>query len=174
MDQLSSRDELLRRKANEQDELERPRLRALAIERDLAAARAQCWELLEQFTGRAHELGVEPQTWRSSPQGAHTSRIVWIEGYTLTNGAMISAPPLRYCVAERRRVRGPQEEVRVVDELSLFVPSTGQELGLAPSFLEPQTASSEGWPHIQRLEDAASILNGLRITLEKSLFALMD
>ena len=42
-------------------ELGRPR-RALAIERDLAAARAQWWELLEEFTARAQELGVQRHT----------------------------------------------------------------------------------------------------------------
>jgi len=173
MDQLPTRDDLLRRKASEQGDLERPRLRALAIERDLAAARAQCWELLDQFTGRVYELGIEFQTWRSSSLDASTSRIIWIEGYPLTNGAIVSLPPLRYCVAERRRVRRPQEEMRELNELSIFVPCAGQELGLAPSFLEPQTASSGGWPHIERLEYAASVLNALRIALEKSLFALM-
>jgi hypothetical protein len=174
VNQLPTRDDLLRRKAIEQDKLERPRLRAQAIERDLAAARTQCWELLEEFVARARELGVEPSTWRSSSNGAHTSRITWIEGYPLSTGAIVSAPPLRYGVAERRHVRRPQQQVREVDALSLFVPSAGQESGFAPSFLEPQTAAQGSWPNIDRLEHAASIVTALRNGLETTLFALMD
>ena len=174
MNQLPTRDDLLRRKAIERDELERPRLRAQAIERDLAAARTQCWELLEEFVARARELGLEPPTWQSSSHGAHTSRITWIEGYPLTTGAIVWAPPHRYGIAERRHVRRPQKQVREVDALSLFVPPAPQEPGHPPSFLEPQTASHGGWPYIDRLEHAASIVTALRGELETTLFALMD
>ncbi len=174
MSQLPTREDLLRQKEIEKDALARPHLRALAIERDLLASRAQCWELVEEFVERARELAVAPQIWQSASEGGYTPRITWVEGYRLTSGSIASAPPLRYCVAERRRVRRAQHEERAVEELSLFVASSSSEAGLAVGLLEHHTKSRGGWPRIERLEHAAGVLTGLRRELETSLLALMD
>jgi len=174
MTPLSTRDELMRRKAIERAELMRPQQQALAIERDLVAARAQCWELLGEFVARAGELGVQPRTWQSSSQRGHIPRVAWIEGYPLTNGAIVSTPPLRYCIQERRLVRRPQQEVREVEAVSLFALSTGPGSEFAADYLEPQSASHGSWPNIDRLEHAADIIQALRGTLETSLLALME
>jgi hypothetical protein len=174
MTQLSTRDELMRRKAIEREELMRPQLQALALERDLVAARAQCWELLGEFVRRAGELGVQPQTWQASSRRGPIPRVAWIEGYPLANGAIVSVPPLRYCIQERRLVGRPQQEVREVDAVSLFALSTGPGSEFAADYLEPQSACLGSWPNIDRLEHAANIINALQGTLETSLLALMD
>ncbi len=174
MTQLSTRDELMRRKAIEREELMRPQQRALALERDLEAARAQCWELLGEFATRAEELGVQPRTWQSSSRRGHTPRVAWIEGYPLANGTIVSVPPLRYCIQERRLVRRPQQDVREVEAVSLFALSTGPGSEPAADYLEPQSASHGRWPNIDRLEHAADIIHALQGTLETSLLALMD
>jgi hypothetical protein len=174
MTQLSTRDELVRRKAIEQEDLMRPQQQALALERDLVAARAQCWELLGEFVKRAGELGVQPRTWQSSSRRGHIRRVAWIEGYPLANGAIVSVPPLRYCIQERRLVRGPRQEVRELEAVSLFARSTGPGSESAADYLEPQSASRGSWPNIHRLEHAADIIHALQGTLETSLLALMN
>ena len=148
--QLPTRDDLLRRKALERDEAERPRLRALAIERDLAAARSECWQLLDEFVARAQELGVNPRVWEAKARPGSSPRITRVEGYPLTSGAFVSAPPLSFVVAERRLVRTPRLEVRRIEELSLFVVSPGEESrAAAAQAREHHTASQGGWPHMR-------------------------
>ncbi len=174
MAELPTTDELLRRKAIELDELDRPRRRAEANEQHLAAARAQYWKLLEEFVDRARQLGVEPVTWTPRAKSAHTPRIMWIEGYPLANDSIVSAPPLEYCKAERRRVRRPVPEVVSVDELCLFVPRAEARPGTPGVLFDQQTVSAGTWPDIARLEHASSILTALERRLESSLLALMD
>jgi hypothetical protein len=173
MSQLPTLDDLLRRKASERAETARPYERALNAERDLAAANVRYWLLLEEFVARARELGVQPQTWRAS-HGASSARFAWIEGYPLTGGALVSSPPLRYCVTERRLVFRPQHQVHEVEELSLFVASADHEATRGAGDLEQQTASRGGWPRLDRLDRTAQTLTALERELEASLLALMD
>jgi hypothetical protein len=173
MSQLPTLDDLLRRKATERDETARPHERALSAQRDLAAAHVRYWLLLEEFVARARELGVRSQTWRSPSQRGSIARFAWIEGYPLTGGAVVSAPPLRYCVTERRRVLRPQQQVHEVEELSLFVASADYEATRGGDF-EQQTASKAGWPRMDRLDRTAQTLTALERELEASLLGLMD
>jgi hypothetical protein len=173
MGELPTLEELLRRKAIEADDLERPRLLAETARREIEAARAHYWELLVEFVDRIRELSVAPRMWTPPSRDSYTPRIVWIEGYPLVNGSVISAPPLRYCSAERRKVRRPQEEVTPVEELTLFVPCAETRPGSAGAF-ELHTASSVTWPDIARVAHASAILTALQKRLEASLLALMD
>ncbi len=174
MAELPTTDELLRRKAIELDELDRPRRRAEETEQHLVAARAQYWKLLEEFVDRARQLGVEPVTWTPPARSPHAPRIMWIEGYPLANDSVVSAPPLRYCKAERRRVRRPVPEIVPITELCLFVPRVESRPGTSGVLFDQQTVSGGTWPEIVRLEHASSILTALERRLETSLLALMD
>lgn len=173
MGELPTLEELLRRKALESDDLEKPRLRAEAAQRDLEAAREHYWVLLEEFVERARELSVSPRTWTAPPHDGYTPRILWIEGFPLVNGSVLTTPPLRYCNAERRKVRRAQTAVVVVEELTLFVPRVEVRAGSGSAF-ELHTAALGTWPRIQRLEHASTILTSLERRLELSLLALMD
>jgi hypothetical protein len=173
MADLPTPEELLHRKAIELDDLERPRRRAEAAQRDLEAAREQYWGLLEVFVDRTRELGVSPRTLTPASPDAYTPRIVWIEGFPLANGSVVSTPPLRYCTAERRRVRRPEQVVFPLEELTLFVPRAELRPGQGGPAFELHTASDGTWPRIQRLEHASTILTALRRRLETSLLELM-
>src|SRR5579859_4322543 len=116
MSQLPTRDDFMQRKQRERDELARPQLQAQAIERELLAARETCWELLAEFIARARELSVKPHTWESPQHGSNAPRIAWVEGYPLESGSIVSAPPLRYCLTERRLVRRPLMQVVELEE----------------------------------------------------------
>jgi hypothetical protein len=170
---LPTREDLLQRKALEREEIERPRRRALAEERDLALACARYWSLLEEFVTRAREVGVEPCRRDTPAHGGHIPRLSWVEGYVLTSGDVVAAPPARYCVAERRHVLRPREEVHEVEELTLFSVSIRYESGLGAD-LEKHTASQGNWPAIDRLDRAAAVLTALERQLEASLLDLMD
>ena len=172
MSPLPSRDDLLQRKAIEDAEIGRRREWALEEERGLKAACARYWELLEEFIVRARELGLQPRTHEPEATRGSASRIDWVEGYRLRSGSVVAAPPLRYCVKERRLVARPRAQILDVDVISLFVVTT--DAGLAAGLSEPKTASSEDWPPIQRWDRAASILCALEAELEASLLALMD
>ena len=175
MSQLPTLDDLIRRKRLERDQIARPYQQALAREREILAARTQYWELLDEFMERVRELGLRPQICHSQSPDGSTPRITWVEGYQLTSGAVVSAPPLRYCVAERRRVLRPVPEVCEVEELSLFVVVDGYaDSRLPTSALEQQTGSGKPWPRLYRLEETGVELTALRRQLEASLLALMD
>ncbi len=174
MSELPALEELLRRKAIEAGDLERRRLRREEADRDLEAARAHYWELLDEFVERARELSVSPRTWTPPAPDGYTPWIVWIEGYPLANGSVLTAPPLRYCSAERRKVRRPRPTVVPVEELTLFVPSEQTRPGTASGGFDLHTVSGGEWPRIQRLEHAATIITGVQRRLEASLLALMD
>jgi hypothetical protein len=174
MSQLPTRDDLLRRKSDQRDEIARPHQRAQSAERQIQAARAQYWELLQEFVTRAQELDVRPQICDSESHDGRTPRITWVEGYPLSSGAVVSVPPLRYCLAERRRVLRPVLEECNIDELSLFlVPGGYDALGLPLGPVEQQTAT-RNWPRMDRLEETGITLTALRRQLEASLLALMD
>ncbi|HEX4519293.1 MAG TPA: hypothetical protein VH063_06890 [Gaiellaceae bacterium] len=174
MGELPTLEELLRRKAIEAEDLDRPRQRAEAAQHDLEAACAQYWGLLQEFVDRTRELSVAPRMWTPPSRDGYTPRIVWVEGYPLANGSVVSAPPLRYCNAERRKVRRPVEEVIELEELTLFLPCAESRPGSTGGAFEVHTASDGSWPRIIRLEHAATILTGLQRRLEASLLALMD
>ncbi len=174
MSGLPTFEELLRRKANEADDLERPRLRREAAQRDLEAACAHYWELLDEFVVRARELSVSPRMWTPPARDGYTPWVVWIEGYPLVNGSVLTAPPLRYCNQERRKVRRPRPSIVPVEELTLFLPSAETKAGGPSGGFELHTASGGEWPRILRLEHAATIITGLERRLEASLLALMD
>jgi hypothetical protein len=174
MSELPTLDELLRRKAIETDGFERSRLRAEAARRDLEAAHDQYWVLLEEFAERVRELAVPPQMWTPDDGDGYTPRIMWIEGFPLVNGSVLTPPPLRYCSAERRKVRRPQATILPVDELTLFVPLAETRAGRKNGVLERHTPSTGTWPRIQRLEHASTILSSLQRRLEMSLLTLID
>ena len=174
MSSLPTRDDLLRRREHERSADERRRQRTLAIERDLVAARRECWELVTDFVTRAGELGIEPRIWRASGRSPHTAKISWIAGYPLTNGAVVSAPPHRYCISERRTVFRPGKLEREIDEISYFTVPAGCVPEDAADVLEQHTPTNGEWPRIAKLEHASTILDALRKELELSLFALMD
>ena len=172
MNSLSSSDDLLQRKAQEREQRETPRRRAEVAEHYRVEARRECWDLLEQFVTRVRELGIEPRRWES-PSSPITPRVLWIVGYPLTNGAFVTAPPLQYCIAERRKLLRPRHDVRTADELTLFT-SPLVDHAEAARLLVLQTADSDAWPYIDRVEHAHPIVHGVRTTLEKSLIALLD
>jgi len=170
--QLPSRDDLMRRREVEQGDIDRPRMLAETAERVRTDGVATCWELLEEFVGRVQELGIEPRRWEPETSGPYTPRITWAEGYPLTNGSVVSVPPMRYCAAERRAVRKPRLEVHEVEELSHFAMSGDPALA-AVGFVEHSTRTSGPWPRIDRAEYAAVMTRALRSELENSLFVLM-
>ena len=175
MSELPTRDDLLHRKALEAEKDARRREWALYEERELVAARIRYWEMVEEFVDRARELGLQPQLQHSPLYRGSTPWITWVEGYPLTGGAVVSAPPMRYGTAERRRVLRPQPQVHEVEEISLFVVSTGNEAGLGAGLVEEMTASQGTcWPPIDRLDNAASALLALERKLVASLLVLMD
>jgi hypothetical protein len=170
MSPLPSGEQLRQRKAVEHAELERQRARQAAERRGLEECCARYWELLGDFVGRAAELGVEPR--RHEPTTHGRSRIAWVEGFLLRSGSIVTAPPLQYCVRERRLVSGHRVYVRPVEELSLFVLSV--DAGLATGLSEPKTASGGEWPPFRRWDRAANILLALEAELEATLLELMD
>ena len=123
---------------------------------------------------RARELSVTPRTWTPPEHDGPMPWIVWVEGYPLANGSVLTAPPLRYCNAERRKVRRPRPTIVPVEELTLFLPSAEATPGASSGSFELHTISGGDWPRIQRLEHAATIITGLQRRLETSLLALMD
>jgi len=172
MSPLPSQEELRRRKAVEAAELRRRRESEIRERRGLEEACASYWALLEDFLVRATELGVRPRT---HEQGAHTrapARVQWVEGFRLRGGSIVSAPPLRYCVRERRMLVLPREEVHEIEEITLFVLST--DAGLTPCLSEPKTPSRGAWPPLERWDRAANLLNALKAELEVTLLELMD
>jgi hypothetical protein len=173
MNSLPTSDDLLERKALERQQSELPRQRAEAIERDILAAREQCWELLAEFVERARELGIAPRVWRA-PTGGSTPRITMIEGYPLPSGTVVSAPPMRYGLAERRGVRRPREQLVELEELSVFILRAASDAARAPELRELHSRTHGSWPGIARLEHAAGVLRALQRELEASLLALID
>ena len=174
MSTLPTREDLLRRKAIERDELDRPNRWAAFEQRELAEARARYWTLLEEFVARAQELGLRPVQRESPLRGHPAERIAWVEGYPLTGGHIVSAPPCRYCSEERRRVLRPETQVREVDELTMFVLSTGDGTGLGAGLVEQHGVSRGSRPAVSRLDQTAALLTALQRELEASLLALMD
>jgi hypothetical protein len=172
MSLLPSQDDLLQRKAREHAEIARHRQRREDEERGLAEACARYWELLEEFVVRAGEIGVEPRRHQSVSHKGSTSPIEWVEGYRLRSGAIVAAPPLRYCLRERRRIVRPRAKVREVEAVMLFVVTT--DPGLAAGLSEPKTESAGGWPAVERWDRAVSLLFALEAELEASLLELMD
>jgi hypothetical protein len=169
---LPSQWELRERKALERAELQRREERLLQERRGLEEAIARYWELLGEFVVRAGELGIRPATHTASPHRGGSSRIDWVEGYQLTSGSIVSTPPLRYCLSERRLIHPARIDVLNVEELSLFVFST--DVGLAASLSGPKTALDDEWPPVKRWDRMASILIALEAELEASLLRLMD
>jgi hypothetical protein len=164
-------DELLQSTALEREKIVRPYQRAVAAEREITAARTEYWELLEEFVARARELDVQPQICELPSAGNHSANVSWIEGYPLSGGAVVSAPPLRYGTATRRRVFRPAPEVRELEELSLFVADhDGPGSGTDP--LEQHTPSAN-WPFLGSLDETGTTLTALRHELEASLLTLM-
>ena len=100
MSPLPSGEQLRQRKMIENAEIERQRARQAAEQRGLEESCARYWELLGDFVGRAGELGVEPR--RHEPTTHGRARIEWVEGFLLRSGSIVTAPPLQYCVRERR------------------------------------------------------------------------
>jgi hypothetical protein len=172
MSRLPTQDEILRTRDLAQADLDGRRARALAWEGELVEAGRECWEMIGDFVTRARELGVKPSTWQSSEHAGQASRIVWVEGYALTNGAIASAPPLRYCVAVPRHLRRPQLVVFELEELALFTVPVGDESGAAAAVREHQTVSRGSWPRIARLEHMYGFQHAFRGELETSLLAL--
>ena len=170
MSPLPTREQLRQLKAVEHAELERQRARQAAEQRGLEESCARYWELLGDFVGRAGELGVEPR--RHAPTTHGRARIEWVEGFLLRSGSIVTAPPLQYCVRERRLVSGHRAYVRPVEELSLFVLSV--DAGLATGLSEPKTASGGSWPPFSRWDRAANILLALEAELKAALLELMD
>jgi hypothetical protein len=170
MSPLPSQEELRRRKAVEQVELERSRKWEAAEKRGLEESCVRYWELLEEFVARARELGIRPQTHASD---AHVGgRIAWVEGFRLRSGSVVTAPPLTYCVRERRRVAGARTDVRAIEEVSVLVVMT--DAGLSTGLSEPKTASSRKWPPFKRWDRAANILIAVEAELEATLLELME
>jgi hypothetical protein len=172
MSLLPSQDDLLRRKAMEHAELARHRQRKDDEERGLEEACARYWELLEEFVVRAGELGLQPARHQSASHKGSTSPIEWVEGHRLRSGSIVAAPPLRYCVRERRHLVRARAQIRELEAISLFVVTT--DPGLAAGLSEPKTESSGGWPTVHRWDRAVSLLFALEAELEASLLALMD
>jgi len=170
MSPLRSGEQLRQLKAIETAELERQRARQAAEQRGLEESCTRYWELLGDFVCRAGELGVEPR--RHEPTTHGRARIEWVEGFLLRSGSIVTAPPLRYCVRERRLVSGHRAYVRPVEELSLFVLSV--DAGLATGLSDPKTASAGNWPPFRRWDRAANILLALEAELEATLLDLME
>jgi hypothetical protein len=174
MRHLATPGDLLRQKELERKELERPRERARVAEREIAAARLRYWELLEEFVAAAHELKIEPRRCDSPVYPWFVQRVSWVEGYRLTSGAVVSAPPLEFCTVERRRMVGGGRQVHEVAELSLFVVATEIEPGAGIGPIEQQTRTGGTWPLLFRLDKTNECLTALRRELEASLLILMD
>jgi hypothetical protein len=172
MSPLPSREVLRQRKAKEHAEIERYRQRVLMEQRGLEESIARYWELLGEFLDRAEELGIPPETYESSVNKRANTRLGWVEGYRLRSGSIVSAPPSRYSLLERRLLSAPSTEVLEVTEISIFVAET--DPGLATGLSEPRTASQGGWPPFERWDRAVNILLALEAELEASLLELMD
>jgi hypothetical protein len=172
MSPLSSREVLRQRKALEHAELERRRERVIMEQHGLAESIARYWELLGEFVDRAEELGIRPEQHESSLNKRVNTRVDWVEGFRLRSGAIVTAPPLRYCIRERRFFTGPNTGVHQVEELSIFVATT--DAGLATGLSEPKTASQGGWPPFTRWDRAVNVLLALEAELEASLLELME
>lgn len=172
MSPLPSQEELRRLKALETAELDRRREWEVRERRGLEEAHASYWGMLEDFVVRAGELGIEPRTHEPPGQTKGAARLVWVDGFRLRSGSIVSAPSSRYCVRERRLVFLPREEVHEVEEIALFVLST--EPGLTSVLSEPQMASQGAWPPLQRWDRAANVLNALAAELEATLLEFMD
>jgi len=169
--ELASSDDLLRRKQREQEELSRPLERAASEEHELGLARARYWELIAEFVERARDLEVPTRRLEAPVQGREGGRVVWVEGYPLTGGGIVSAPPLQYCTARDGLIRRRLEQ-QEVEELSLFVVPTGDRGGAG--VMAQQTASGGNWPPVRRLDKTAALLTALQRELEASLLALMS
>jgi hypothetical protein len=172
MSPLSSQFELRQRKAIEQREAERQRERKITERHGLEEARAHYWELLEEFFTRAQELGLQPRRHQSDSNRGTNTRVEWVEGFRLRNGSIVTAPPLRYSLIERRLVGRSRSEVLEVEETTLFVLSS--DAGLSVGLSEPKTASQGGWPAVDRWDRAVNILLALEAELEANLLELMD
>ena len=170
MSPLPTREELRQRKAVEHAELVRQLDREAEERQGLEDAIARYWELLGEFVGRARELGIDPEAHAAVSQRRSESRVAWVEGYRLRSGSIVTSPPLRYCLRESRLVGPSRLEAHDVTEVSLFVP-TGA--GLSAGLDGPETASSGGWPPVQRWDRACNILLALEAELEASLLELM-
>jgi hypothetical protein len=171
MSPLPSQDELLRRKEVENAEIRRAHERAENERQGLQAALDRYWALLGEFIERARGLGLEPGTHLPPEHSGSSSRIEWVEGYRLRSGSIVTAPPSRYAVKERRRVARSRTSIFDVEEVSLFVVST--EPGLAQGLSDPKTRSGEGWPPVTRWDRAANLLLAVEAELEASLLELM-
>jgi hypothetical protein len=172
MSPLPTQEELRQRKLDEHAELERQRQRELAERRGFEEACARYWELLEEFVVRAVEIGVQPERYGSTSQWRAGTRVAWVEGFRLRSGSIVSVPPLRYCLRERRLVSGPRTEEHEVQDVTLFVLST--DAGLAAGLSGPKTASQGTWPPTQRWDRAANLLLALEAELEATLLELME
>jgi hypothetical protein len=173
MSQLPSREDFLRRKAEERQEIERPLRRAAEEERALAAARTSYWRLLEEFVHRTQELAVAHQTRLAPAQGSTRGQVAWVEGYPLTSGAVVSAPPLRFAT-RRGGLLLRQTQVHEIEELSLFVVMDGRRAEDGPLRIDRQIASEGSWPPVHRLDKTAEALTALKRELEASLLLLME
>jgi hypothetical protein len=171
MGPLPSQWELRERKALEYAELQRREQRLVQERRGLEEAIARYWELLGEFAVRAGELGIAPATHKAGQHRGAPSRIEWVEGYQLTGGSIVSTPPLRYCLRERRLIHPAHTEVLEVEAVSLFVLSS--DAGLAASLSGPKTALAGEWPPVKRWDRMANILIALEAELEASLLRLM-
>jgi hypothetical protein len=172
MSPLPTREELRQRKLIEHAELERRRERALAERRGFEETCARYWELLEEFVVRAVEIGARPERYGSGSHWRGSTRVAWVEGFRLRSGSVVSVPPLRYCLRERRLVPGPRAEEHEIQEVTLFVLST--DAGLGAGLSGPKTASRRSWPPTQRWDRAANLLLALEAELEATLLELMD
>ena len=171
MSPLPSREVLRQRKLLEDAELARRGERRAMEQRGLEESIARYWELLGEFIDRTDELGIAPDTYTRTSKRVN-SRVEWVEGFRLRGGSIVTAPPLRYCLRERRFLGGPSTEVFEVDELSIFVAAT--DTGLAIGLDGPKSPSRGGWPPFERWERAVNILLALEAELEASLLDLMD
>jgi hypothetical protein len=171
MSPLPSQEEFLRRKAVEDAEIIRQRERVLEEERGLEEALARYWRLLQEFVDRARELGLHPDTHTATSYAGAGPRVEWVEGFRLTGGSIVTAPPLRYSLQERRFLGGHRSDVHELEELSLFVLAT--DAGLTAYLSEPRTASQGGWPPVTRWDRAANLLLALEAELEASMLELM-
>jgi hypothetical protein len=172
MSPLPSQEQLRQRKMIEHAELVRRQEREDEERRGLAEALARYWELLGEFVVRAGELGIQPGTYEPSVHRRSETRVDWVEGFRLRSGSILSAPPLRYSLRERRLVHGPRIQERVVEEVSLFVLTT--DAGLTTALSEPKTRSGGNWPPVRRWDRACNVLLALEAELEATLLELMD
>src|ERR1700760_4160972 len=123
MSPLPSREILRQRKLLENAELARRAKRMAMEQRGLEESIARYWELLSEFVDRAEELGIAPHTHRRANKRVN-SRVEWVEGFWPRGGSIGAAPPLRYCLRERRFLVARSTGVFEVNEVAIFVAAT--------------------------------------------------